>query len=52
VWSAAVSIPQSESFQYKYVVIDGSGNVTWESGVNRSAASGTAAMLTLNDTWK
>jgi alpha-amylase len=52
MWSAAVSIPQSESFQYKYVVIDGSGNVTWESGVNRSAASGTAATLTLNDTWK
>lgn len=52
VWSATVSIPQSESFQYKYVVIDGSGNVTWESGTNRSAASGTGATLTLNDSWK
>jgi len=38
--------------QYKYVVIDGSGNVTWESGTNRYAAGGTGATLTLNDTWK
>jgi alpha-amylase len=52
VWSATVSIPQSESFQYKYVVIDGSGNVTWESGTNRTASSGTGATLTLNDSWK
>lgn len=52
VWSGTVSIPQSESFQYKYVVIDGSGNVTWESGANRYAASGTGATLTLNDSWK
>ena len=52
VWSGTVSIPPSTSFQYKYIVIDGAGNVTWESGANRSAASGTGAAVTLTDSWK
>ena len=52
VWSGTVSIPQNQSFQYKYIVKDASGNVTWESGSNRSAAAGTGATLALNDSWK
>lgn len=52
VWSATVPIIQNQSFEYKYIVKDSAGNVTWESGTNRSAASGTGATLTLNDTWK
>jgi len=36
----------------EYIVIDGAGNVTWESGANRSVNSGTGATLTLTDSWK
>lgn len=51
VWSATVSLPANTSFAYKYIVKDGSGNVTWESGDNRTASTGSAGG-TLNDTWK
>lgn len=50
VWSATVSLPANTSFEYKYIVKDGSGNVTWESGANRTATTGSSA-ATLNDTW-
>ncbi|MEV0977889.1 carbohydrate-binding module family 20 domain-containing protein [Streptomyces sp. NPDC049915] len=51
-WSAAVSIPANTSFEYKYIVKDGAGNVTWESGSNRTYATGASGTVTLNDTWK
>ena len=50
VWSATVALPANTSFEYKYIVKDGSGNVTWESGANRTATTGSSA-ATLNDTW-
>ena len=50
VWTGNLSLPAGTSFQYKYVKLDGSGNVTWESGANRTATvNGT---ITLNDTWR
>lgn len=52
VWSATVDLPAGTSFEYKYVKIDGSGKVTWESGANRSATVGADGTLTLSDTWK
>jgi hypothetical protein len=52
VWSGAVPIPRSTTFEYKYLVKDEAGTVTWEDGSNRSADSGTGATLTLNDTWR
>ena len=50
VWSGTVSLPSDTAFEYKYIVKDGSGNVTWESGSNHSASTGSGAG-TLNDTW-
>jgi len=52
-WSATVSLPANTSFQYKYIIKDGSGNVTWEGGNNHSASTGAAgSSATLNDTWQ
>ncbi|WP_327314574.1 carbohydrate-binding module family 20 domain-containing protein [Streptomyces sp. NBC_01235] len=50
IWSGEVSVPINTSFEYKYVKKDSSGNVTWESNANRSAASTTSA-LTLDNSW-
>ncbi|WP_228395892.1 carbohydrate-binding module family 20 domain-containing protein [Streptomyces sp. RB17] len=35
-WSRPVIVPKSTTFAYEYVKKDGSGNVTWDSGTNRS----------------
>jgi alpha-amylase len=51
-WKSAISIPANTSFTYKYLVKDGAGNVTWESGANRSSATGATGTVELNDTWK
>jgi alpha-amylase len=50
VWSGEVSVPVNTSFEYKYIRKDASGNVTWESNANRSAATTTSA-LTLDNSW-
>ncbi|GAA3459292.1 carbohydrate-binding module family 20 domain-containing protein [Saccharothrix longispora] len=47
-WRASVSLPSGTAFQYKYVRKDASGNVTWESGGNRTATAPAA----LDDTWR
>ncbi|OIK02303.1 alpha-amlyase [Streptomyces sp. MUSC 14] len=49
-WSGEVSVPVNTSFTFKYLKKDSSGNVTWESNANRSAATATSA-LTLNNSW-
>lgn len=51
-WSRLVIVPRSTSFAYKYVKKDGSGNVTWESGTNRSYTTGSSSGYTTSDTWK
>jgi alpha-amylase len=51
-WSRLVIVPKSTAFEYKYIKKDAAGNVTWESGTNRSYTTGTAAGYTVNDTWK
>ncbi|GAB3171154.1 carbohydrate-binding module family 20 domain-containing protein [Myceligenerans halotolerans] len=51
-WTGTVDLPAGTTFEYKYVKIDESGNVTWESGGNRTATVGADGSLTLNDTWK
>ncbi|MBO3736914.1 carbohydrate-binding module family 20 domain-containing protein [Actinoplanes flavus] len=51
-WSRLVIVPQSTTFAYKYIKKDASGNVTWESGGNRSYTTGTAAAYAVSDTWK
>jgi chitodextrinase len=51
-WSVAVSLPGSTYFEYKYIKKDGSGNVIWESGSNRTHTTPASGTATLNDTWK
>ncbi|MFF7471724.1 carbohydrate-binding module family 20 domain-containing protein [Streptomyces sp. NPDC008092] len=51
-WSRLVIVPKSTAFTYKYIKKDSSGNVTWESGTNRSYTTGTSAGYTTSDTWK
>ncbi|MFD3918134.1 carbohydrate-binding module family 20 domain-containing protein [Streptomyces sp. NPDC058595] len=54
VWKLAVPLPAGTSFAYKYIRKDAAGNVTWESGANRTATvpGTTSGGLTLNDTWR
>ncbi|MEW5351164.1 carbohydrate-binding module family 20 domain-containing protein [Streptomyces sp. 16-176A] len=52
VWKLTVSLPAGTSFAYKYLRKDASGNVTWESGANRTATVGSGGLVTLNDTWR
>jgi alpha-amylase len=51
-WSRQVIVPQSTTFEYKYIRKDSSGTVTWESGSNRSYTTGTAASYSTSDSWK
>jgi alpha-amylase len=51
VWSATVNLPSNTYFEYKFIKKDGAGNVTWESGANRTYTTGTTA-ATINATWR
>jgi alpha-amylase len=51
-WSRLVIVPKNTSFTYKYLKKDASGNVTWESGTNRSYTTGSSSGYTTSDTWK
>ncbi|MFJ9538211.1 carbohydrate-binding module family 20 domain-containing protein [Streptomyces sp. NPDC101225] len=51
-WSRLVIVPRNTAFTYKYIKKDGSGNVTWESGTNRSYTTGGSSGYTTSDTWK
>ncbi|MFG2793027.1 carbohydrate-binding module family 20 domain-containing protein [Streptomyces sp. NPDC048419] len=51
-WSKLVIVPRSTAFTYKYLKKDGSGNVTGESGTNRSCTTGGSSGYTTSDTWK
>ncbi|MFJ7154611.1 carbohydrate-binding module family 20 domain-containing protein [Streptomyces sp. NPDC101118] len=52
VWKLDVTMPAGTAFEYKYVRKDASGNVTWESGANRTATVPASGKVTLNDTWR
>lgn len=52
VWTVRVGMPPGTTFQYKYIRKDGSGNVTWESGANRTATVPPSGLVQLNDTWR
>ena len=52
VWTGTLSLPSGTAFEYKYLKKDGSGNVTWESGANRTTTSPASGGATLDDTWK
>ncbi|MYR95772.1 MULTISPECIES: carbohydrate-binding module family 20 domain-containing protein [unclassified Streptomyces] len=53
VWKLDVSLPAGTSFAYKYLRKDGQGNVTWESGANRTATVPSSGKVTLTaDVWR
>ncbi|KAB2594530.1 carbohydrate-binding module family 20 domain-containing protein [Streptomyces arboris] len=53
VWKLDVNLPAGTSFAYKYLRKDASGNVTWESGANRTATVPTSGKVTLTaDVWR
>lgn len=52
VWKLDVTMAAGTSFQYKYIRKDGAGNVTWESGANRTATVPATGKTVLNDTWR
>ncbi|MFU0243204.1 carbohydrate-binding module family 20 domain-containing protein [Streptomyces scabiei] len=51
LWKRDVELPAGTSFEYKYLRKDAAGNVTWESGANRTATVNTTK-TGLNDTWR
>ncbi|MFJ5550240.1 carbohydrate-binding module family 20 domain-containing protein [Streptomyces sp. NPDC093225] len=52
VWKLDLALPAGTVFAYKYVRKDAAGNVTWESGANRTATVPANGKVTLNDTWR
>ncbi|MFH9953788.1 carbohydrate binding domain-containing protein [Streptomyces roseolus] len=52
VWRLDVKLPAGTSFAYKYIRKDAFGNVTWESGANRTATVPADRRIALNDTWR
>ncbi|MEU2495723.1 carbohydrate-binding module family 20 domain-containing protein [Streptomyces sp. NPDC007883] len=52
VWKLDAGLPAGTSFQYKYLRKDGAGNVTWETGANRTATVPSTGRVSLNDTWR
>ncbi|WAL64995.1 alpha-amylase family glycosyl hydrolase [Amycolatopsis cynarae] len=52
VWSASVDLPANTTFQYKYLVKNSDGTVTWESDPNRSYTTPAGGTATLGDTWR
>ncbi|MER5845525.1 carbohydrate-binding module family 20 domain-containing protein [Streptomyces sp. NPDC002012] len=53
VWKLDVNMPAGTSFEYKYLRKDASGNVTWESGANRTATVPSSSKATLtSDVWR
>ncbi|MFD6877973.1 MULTISPECIES: carbohydrate-binding module family 20 domain-containing protein [unclassified Streptomyces] len=52
VWKLDAALPGGTALAYKYVRKDASGNVTWESGANRTATVPASGKVTLTDTWR
>ncbi|MFJ4864207.1 carbohydrate-binding module family 20 domain-containing protein [Streptomyces sp. NPDC088748] len=52
VWKLDVTLPAGTAFSYKYLRKDAAGNVTWESGANRTATVPASGKVTLTDTWR
>jgi alpha-amylase len=50
-WTGTLTVPANTYFEYKYIKIDSSGNVVWESGSNRFYTTGSSGSITFNDTW-
>lgn len=51
-WSKPAIVPKSTTFAYKFIKKDSSGNVTWESGTNRSYTTGSSSGYSTTGTWQ
>ncbi|GAA4846174.1 carbohydrate binding domain-containing protein [Kitasatospora terrestris] len=52
VWKLDVAMAAGTAFEYKYIRKDAAGNVTWESGANRTATVPASGLVALSDTWR
>jgi hypothetical protein len=54
LWSAKINIPAGASFEYKFIKVESSGTVTYESGANRvyTVPKGCSTAATVASTWK
>jgi alpha-amylase len=52
VWRSTVALPPGTSFEYKYILKDAAGTVTWESGANRTYTTPPSGAASISDTWK
>jgi alpha-amylase len=50
VWAVTVNLPANTTIQYKYLKLDSSGDVAWETNANRQITTGTSAMV-VNNSW-
>ena len=51
-WYYDVNLPKDRNVEFKFIKKDGSGNVTWESGSNRTYATPSSATGEYTGTWK
>ncbi|MBD0711603.1 MULTISPECIES: carbohydrate-binding module family 20 domain-containing protein [unclassified Streptomyces] len=52
VWKLTVGLPAGTAFEYKYLRKDAAGNVTWESGANRTATVPASGQTVLDDSFR
>ncbi|KAF9732153.1 hypothetical protein PMIN06_005382 [Paraphaeosphaeria minitans] len=53
LWSATINLPAGTSFEYKFIKVESSGSVTYESGDNRKyTVPTTSSTATVETTWK
>lgn len=52
IWSISVQVPASTAIQYKYVNIDGSGNIIWEADPNMEITTPASGTFVTNDVWQ
>lgn len=52
-WQATVALPATTALEYKFIIKDGAGTVTWETGANRTLTTGASGTTqSTNDSWK
>lgn len=51
-WQKTIALPANTAVEYKYIKKDGSGNVIWESGSNRTFTTPGSGTVTRTDTWR
>lgn len=51
-WTVTVQIPASTTFEYKYIRVDATGAVTWESDPNNRVGTPATGPFTITDVWR